>query len=116
MAGGNRQMVTVDHGTHDAVSRCPGGADQRRPSCAGQRGGREHRQTPNGIGTKIKDDGKSFQADRVLQAKKNNRLGRLGMRERVEMVGGNFAVDSAPGKGTTIRALIPVNNGLCLQT
>jgi signal transduction histidine kinase len=66
---------------------------------------------PNGIGMKIKDDGRSFQVDRVLQAKKNKRLGLLGMRERVEMVGGNFAVDSAPGKGTTIRVQIPATNG-----
>ncbi len=38
-------------------------------------------------------------------------MGLLGMRERVEMVGGNFAVESAPGKGTTIRAQIPLGNG-----
>ena len=31
--------------------------------------------------------------------------------ERVEMVGGVFSVDSAPGKGTTIRAQIPMNGG-----
>jgi signal transduction histidine kinase len=29
------------------------------------------------------------------------------MRERVEMLGGQFAITSAPGKGTTIRAEIP---------
>jgi len=67
---------------------------------------------PNGIGMKIKDDGKSFQVERVLQAKKNKRLGLLGMRERVEMVGGSFAVESAPGKGTRISVQIPVTNGI----
>jgi len=36
-------------------------------------------------------------------------LGLLGMRERVEMVGGVFSVDSTLGKGTTIRALIPMS-------
>jgi len=35
------------------------------------------------------------------------RLGLLGMRERLEMVGGRFDVESAPGKGTTITAQIP---------
>ena len=35
----------------------------------------------------------------------------LGMRERLEMVGGRFSVESAPGKGTTVRAEIPVANG-----
>jgi signal transduction histidine kinase len=29
------------------------------------------------------------------------------MRERLEMVGGHFGVESAPGKGTTIIAQIP---------
>jgi signal transduction histidine kinase len=60
---------------------------------------------------KIRDDGKSFQVQRVLHAKRNHRLGLLGMRERVEMVGGRFAVESAPGRGTTVRAEIPLANG-----
>ena len=30
------------------------------------------------------------------------------MRERLEMVGGNFTVTSVPGKGTTVMAQIPV--------
>ena len=66
---------------------------------------------PHSICMKIKDDGKSFQVDRMLNARKNKRLGLLGMRERVEMVGGSFRVESAPGKGTTIRAQIPFTNG-----
>jgi len=33
------------------------------------------------------------------------------MRERVEMVGGTFTVESAPGVGTTISAMIPFNHG-----
>ena len=61
------------------------------------------------IRMEIKDDGKGFEVERVLFAKRYKRLGVLGMRERVEMVGGSFAVESAPGKGTTIRAQIPLN-------
>jgi signal transduction histidine kinase len=56
----------------------------------------------------IKDNGKGFQEERVLQAKKGKRLGLLGMSERLEMVGGNFTVTSAPGKGTTVLAQIPL--------
>lgn len=56
---------------------------------------------------KIKDDGKSFHVERVLYAKKNKRLGLLGMRERVEMVGGSFTVESMKGRGTTIGARVP---------
>jgi PAS domain S-box-containing protein len=55
----------------------------------------------------IADNGKSFEVERVLHAKTNQRLGLLGMRERVEMVGGDFSVESVPGQGTTIRAQIP---------
>jgi signal transduction histidine kinase len=60
---------------------------------------------------KIKDDGKGFPAERVLHAKKNKRLGLLGMRERLEMVNGSFTVESVPGKGTTIQAQIPFADG-----
>jgi len=56
----------------------------------------------------IRDDGKSFNVERVLRSKGNGRLGLLGMRERVEMVGGNLLVESVPGKGTTIQAQIPL--------
>jgi two-component system sensor histidine kinase DegS len=66
---------------------------------------------PHAICLTIKDNGKSFHVERVLHAKKNKRLGLLGMRERVEMVGGSLRVESAPGKGTTIRAEIPFTNG-----
>jgi len=59
----------------------------------------------------IHDDGKSFDVQRVLHAHKIRRLGLLGMRERIEMVGGTFAIESAPGKGTTVRAQIPFRRG-----
>jgi signal transduction histidine kinase len=62
---------------------------------------------PEGICMKIKDDGKSFQVDRVLHGKGRKHLGLLGMRERLEMVGGSFDVESTPGKGSTVIARIP---------
>ncbi|MSU62974.1 MAG: sensor histidine kinase [Pedosphaera sp.] len=65
---------------------------------------------PGAIRMEIHDDGKSFQVDQVLSVKRNKHLGLLGMRERVEMVGGSFSVESEPGKGTTIRAQIPHGN------
>jgi signal transduction histidine kinase len=57
---------------------------------------------------KIKDNGIGFETERVLYSKKNKRLGLLGMRERLDMVGGKFTVTSAPGRGTTILAKIPL--------
>jgi two-component system sensor histidine kinase DegS len=62
---------------------------------------------PDSVCMKIKDDGKSFQVDRVLHGKGSKRLGLLGMRERLEMVGGHFGVESVQGKGTTVIAQIP---------
>jgi signal transduction histidine kinase len=59
---------------------------------------------------KIRDNGKGFQEERVLRTKRSNRLGLLGMRERLEMVGGNFAVKSALGKGTTVLAQVPLTD------
>lgn len=66
-------------------------------------------QNPEGlIRMEIKDDGQGFEVDGTTQAKtKNNRLGLLGMRERVEMIGGTFCVESALGKGTTVRVEVP---------
>lgn len=58
----------------------------------------------------IKDDGKSFDVERIWHARKSQRLGLLGMRERVEMVGGTFTVESAPGQGTTIQAQVPFDS------
>jgi signal transduction histidine kinase len=63
------------------------------------------------IRMRIKDDGKGFQVERVLDAEKNKRLGLLGMRERLEMVGGNINIESAPGEGTTIQAQVPLAHG-----
>lgn len=39
-----------------------------------------------------------------------NHLGLLGMRERVEMLGGKFEVESSPGKGTTVRVEVPCDD------
>jgi signal transduction histidine kinase len=62
------------------------------------------------IRLRIVDDGKGFEAERVMQAKKANRLGLLGMRERMEMIKGTFAIRSEPGKGTTISVQLPFEN------
>ena len=63
---------------------------------------------PDWICLTITDDGKSFDVERVLRTKGNGRLGLLGMRERLQMVGGKFSIKSTPGHGTTVTARIPV--------
>ena len=60
----------------------------------------------------ITDDGIGFDPDHLpARRKRKGGLGLLGMRERLEMIGGSFGVESAPGKGTTIHAQIPLGNG-----
>jgi PAS domain S-box-containing protein len=54
----------------------------------------------------IRDDGVGF--DRLeIQDGRNGHFGILGMRERVEMAGGNWELTSVSGGGTTIRASLP---------
>ncbi|MGA2018259.1 MAG: sensor histidine kinase [Opitutaceae bacterium] len=62
---------------------------------------------PQAVVMEVADDGISFNVARVLDSRRNKRLGLIGMRERVEMVGGTFKVDSVPGRGTTISARLP---------
>ncbi len=65
---------------------------------------------PRHLCLKIQDNGRGFQAGRLVQARQHTRLGLLGMRERVQMVGGRLTIKSTPGKGTTILAQIPLND------
>jgi signal transduction histidine kinase len=64
------------------------------------------------IRMRINDDGKGFPTEHVLHGRKKSRLGLIGMRERVEMVGGDFTIQSAPGKGTTVLVKIPLPSGV----
>ena len=53
----------------------------------------------------IKDNGKGFSVNGI-QNKKT--LGILGMRERVNLMNGDYLIESEPGKGTIVRVTIPV--------
>jgi signal transduction histidine kinase len=65
------------------------------------------RETSGALQLEVTDNGKSFEVEKTLLAKSNKRLGLIGMRERVEMVGGSLTVESVPGRGTAVRARIP---------
>jgi signal transduction histidine kinase len=58
----------------------------------------------------VRDDGGGF-APTADGHGPNGGLGLRGMRERVEALGGRLAVESAPGRGTTIAVTVPVPPG-----
>lgn len=56
----------------------------------------------------VADTGPGFQPRMTLH--ENGHLGLVGMRERVESLGGTFEIDSEPGRGTRIRARVPFHS------
>ncbi|MGH2936885.1 MAG: sensor histidine kinase [Solirubrobacterales bacterium] len=63
----------------------------------------------SGAGTieiEVRDDGSGFDPDGPGAGR-----GLLGMRERVETLGGTIEVDSTPGDGTTISSTLPLRSG-----
>ncbi len=60
----------------------------------------------------VEDDGQGFDADSVLSlAGRPAGIGLVGMRERVELLGGSLTLSSAPGRGTYLKACLPVDAG-----
>lgn len=55
----------------------------------------------------VEDDGRGFALDRD----RGDGLGLLGMRERLSLLGGELTIESAPGAGATVRALLPLPDG-----
>ena len=53
----------------------------------------------------VRDNGKGFTQQRDRGA---TRFGLIGMRERVQALDGEFRIDSGPGEGVTVTAVIPV--------
>lgn len=61
------------------------------------------------ISMRIMDNGRSFKQTADAKAKASKRLGLLGMRERIEMIGGKFSIEATPGKGTSVIAIVPIH-------
>ncbi len=60
---------------------------------------------------KISDDGKGFNPAEVsIRKDPYQGFGLIGMRDRAEMLGGDFSVESESGHGTTITITIPLND------
>ena len=61
------------------------------------------------IDLEVGDDGVGFEVDPsgVTRGVDNDHFGLLGMKERAELQGGHFVIESAPGEGTTVRVRLP---------
>lgn len=63
----------------------------------------------NSIYLEIKDDGRGFDLRTTSEeALQNHHLGLLGLRERAELLGGNFLIESSPGHGTRLEVCLPL--------
>lgn len=56
----------------------------------------------------VEDDGQGFDLEQVRSRPDRRRLGLIGMRERLALVGGTLLVESGEGEWTTLRARIPL--------
>lgn len=80
-----------------------GGADRQRVTL---------RREGSTLHLRVADDGKGFDVQRVLQAEQGvavegGHFGLRGIQDRVDVLGGSFAVRSAPGEGTELQVTLP---------
>lgn len=61
-----------------------------------------------GVRCSVQDDGKGFDVAAVLGGQARRGLGLLGIRERVNALGGTLQITSAPSQGTELSVTIPV--------
>ena len=61
----------------------------------------------------VEDDGRGFEVERFLREHRDGQhLGLLGMKERAELLGGKWMIESKIGEGTTVFAQVPVSSAI----
>jgi signal transduction histidine kinase len=68
----------------------------------------------NEVQCSVRDNGTGFDLNEVLSRKGSRGLGLVGIRERVESVGGTVSIHSFPGKGTELQVTILLGSETCL--
>lgn len=64
----------------------------------------------------IEDDGDGFDPQRIVRSPESLRgVGLLGMRERIEILGGSLEIESDPGGGTRVVMRVPVAEPVTIQ-
>ncbi|HEV2437914.1 MAG TPA: PAS domain S-box protein [Verrucomicrobiae bacterium] len=94
------QKIAIFRITQESLTNVAKHARASRVTVSLQRAG-------DGICLEIADNGKSFRANPDTAAKQKQRLGLLGMQERVRLINGQFSIRPEPGRGTTVRVTIP---------
>jgi signal transduction histidine kinase len=60
----------------------------------------------------IEDDGRGFDPEPTTRPRETGEgLGLLGMRERIALLGGTWRIESTPGAGTRVIAVLPLDEG-----
>jgi len=73
------------------------------------------RKTHGPIELTVQDNGQGFNVEKIFSMESYRKgLGLGSMRERTELSGGSFAIESIQGRGTTIRASWPSGQGVIL--
>ena len=68
------------------------------------------RQDEGALRLAVRDDGRGFHTpERLVDLARRDHFGLLGAVERAEMVGGRLDVVSAPGDGTTVTVVVPLD-------
>lgn len=65
------------------------------------------------ITMEVADNGVGFDPEQVLNNQQGVHIGLEGMRERVSILGGTFAIQSKPGAGTRVRIMVPYRGRGC---
>lgn len=63
--------------------------------------------TGSSVVLSIEDDGIGFTHEQARTRLRDGHFGVVGMRERIELCGGSWHLDSTPGRGTRITAMLP---------
>ena len=67
------------------------------------------RRTQKDMALTVRDDGQGFDMQAMLaRTKAGEHAGLMGLRERVNLFGGHFAIESAPGRGTEVQVTFPL--------
>jgi len=66
---------------------------------------------PNRVVVSVRDDGVGFNLDMVRMSRtRRPSLGLAGMRERAALLGGEVNIQSSPGQGTLVEAILPLQS------